>query len=164
MNKTSVIIYTDGACRGNPGPGGWGVVLLAGKVEKRLSGFEPYTTNNRMELAAAIEALKALKFPCQVVLTTDSSYVKDGITQWISGWRKRRWKTKDKQPVKNIDLWLALDEQVTRHMVKWEWVKGHSGNKYNEVADQLATGVIDEAMANLFKRGGPEKAGELALF
>lgn len=137
-------IYTDGACRGNPGPGGWGVVLRYQNNEKYLWGGDPHTTNNRMELMAAIEGLKALKEPCQVCLTTDSQYVRKGITEWMFNWKKRGWKTASKQAVKNVDLWQALDEQAHRHAIEWQWVKGHSGHRENEIADQLANRGIDE--------------------
>jgi ribonuclease HI len=142
-----VIIYTDGACRGTPGPGGWGAVLISGANEKELWGSEAHTTNNRMELMAAIAALDALKKPCQVILHTDSKYVLQGITEWISGWKARGWKTADKKPVKNDDLWIRLDEARRRHEVKWKWVKGHSGDEMNERADQLANRGIDEMLA-----------------
>lgn len=142
-----VEIFTDGACRGNPGPGGWGALLRYGEVERELYGGESETTNNRMELRAAIEALKALKEPCAVTLTTDSVYVRNGITQWLQGWKKKGWKTAGKKPVKNIDLWQALDEQNQRHQVDWHWVKGHSGHRENEIADQLANRGIDELPA-----------------
>ena len=144
MTQTVVEVFTDGACRGNPGPGGWGVVLRYKNKEKELYGGENHTTNNRMELTAAIEALSALKKPCEVIITTDSQYVKNGINQWIANWKKRGWKTADKKPVKNIDLWQQLDELVARHTVKWHWVKGHSGHAENERADALANKGIDE--------------------
>jgi ribonuclease HI len=140
----NVIIYTDGACRGNPGPGGWGAILLYGDKEKELCGGEPETTNNRMELMAAIVALETLNSPCQVVLTTDSKYVMDGITQWMANWKKRGWKTASKQPVKNVDLWQRLDAAVQRHDIDWRWVKGHSGHPGNERADALANRGIEE--------------------
>lgn len=142
----TVEIYTDGACRGNPGPGGWGALLRYGGVERELCGGEPDTTNNRMELQAAIEGLKALKRPCQVDLTTDSEYVRNGITRWLEGWKKKGWKTSARKPVKNADLWLALDEENQRHEVSWHWVKGHSGHEENERADQLANRGIDELL------------------
>ena len=138
----TVQIWTDGACSGNPGPGGWGTILRYGEVEKELSGGAADTTNNRMELTAAIEGLKALTRPCAVELTTDSSYVKDGITKWIKGWKARGWKTANKQPVKNQDLWQALDAEVERHDVEWHWVKGHAGHPENERCDALATGQV----------------------
>ena len=134
-----VEIFTDGACKGNPGPGGWGAVIRYGKHEKELSGGESNTTNNRMELMAAIEALNALTRPCQVILSTDSNYVKDGITKWIFGWQKNGWKTADRKPVKNADLWQALLEAVRRHQIEWRWVRGHAGHAENERADQLAS-------------------------
>lgn len=133
-----VYAFTDGACKGNPGVGGWGVLLRYGDKEKELWGGEANTTNNRMELMAAIEALKALSRACDVVLTTDSQYVKQGINQWLAGWKKNGWKTAAKAPVKNKDLWLLLDEQCKKHNVEWHWVKGHSGHAENERADQLA--------------------------
>ena len=138
-----VEIFTDGACRGNPGPGGWGALLRYGDVERELFGGEAHTTNNRMELLAAIEALKALSARCSVDITTDSVYVKDGITTWLAGWKSKGWKTSTRKPVKNVDLWQALDEQNQRHEVRWHWVKGHSGHAENERADQLANRGID---------------------
>ena len=143
-----VEIFTDGACRGNPGPGGWGALLRYGNLEKKLYGGAVDTTNNRMELTAAIEALSALKKPCRVVLTTDSEYVRQGITTWLSNWKQKGWKTSAKKPVKNIDLWQQLDQQVARHEVQWHWVKGHSGHRENEIADQLANLGIDELLSN----------------
>ncbi|WP_049721635.1 ribonuclease HI [Gilvimarinus polysaccharolyticus] len=140
----TVEIYTDGACRGNPGPGGWGALLRFDGQEKELWGGEPDTTNNRMELSAAIEGLKALTEPCDVVLTTDSQYVRKGITEWLEGWKRKGWRTASKQPVKNVDLWQALDEQSRRHKIDWRWVKGHSGHVENERADQLANRGIDQ--------------------
>ncbi|BFM20760.1 ribonuclease HI [Gilvimarinus japonicus] len=137
-------IYTDGACRGNPGPGGWGALLRFEGQEKELCGGERDTTNNRMELTAAIEGLKALTEACEVVLTTDSQYVRKGITEWLAGWKRKGWRTASKQPVKNVDLWQALDEQSNRHKIDWRWVKGHSGHAENERADQLANRGIDE--------------------
>ena len=137
-------IFTDGACRGNPGPGGWGVILRSGSHEKELFGGEQSTTNNRMELRAAIEGLAALKRPSRVTITTDSQYVRQGITQWIEGWKRNQWRTSAKKPVKNQDLWQLLDELTCRHEVTWEWVKGHSGHPYNELADVLANRGIDE--------------------
>jgi ribonuclease HI len=142
--KDVVEVFTDGACRGNPGPGGWGAVLRYKNKERELYGGEAHTTNNRMELTAAIEALKALKQPCEVEITTDSQYVKNGINQWIANWKKRGWKTSDKKPVKNIDLWQQLDALASQHNVKWHWVKGHSGHLENERADALANKGIDE--------------------
>ena len=134
----SVRIWTDGACSGNPGPGGWGALMRYGETEKELYGGEENTTNNRMELTAAIAALNALKEPCQVELTTDSQYVKGGITSWIHGWKKNGWKTANKKPVKNAELWQALDDAVKRHKVTWHWIKGHAGHAENERADELA--------------------------
>lgn len=140
----SVQIFTDGACKGNPGPGGWGAVLRFRDNEKHLYGGEPDTTNNRMELLAVIEALRALKRPCQVAITTDSQYVKQGMTSWILGWKRNGWRTSNKGPVKNQDLWQALDALVVQHQVQWHWVKGHSGHPENELADQLANrGIRD---------------------
>jgi ribonuclease HI len=139
-----VEIFTDGACRGNPGPGGWGALLRYGDVERELFGGELNTTNNRMELQAAIEALKALSRPCSVDLTTDSVYVRTGITTWMDNWKKRGWRTAARKPVKNVDLWQALDHESQRHQVRWHWVKGHSGHAENERADQLANRGIDE--------------------
>lgn len=133
-----VEIFTDGACSGNPGPGGWGAILRFNGTEKELSGGEAHTTNNRMELMAAIEALNALKQSCQVVVTTDSVYVRDGISGWIDGWKRNGWKTAAKKPVKNAELWQALDEARRRHTVEWRWVKGHAGHAENERADELA--------------------------
>ncbi|MDH3439133.1 MAG: ribonuclease HI [Gammaproteobacteria bacterium] len=137
-------IFTDGACRGNPGPGGWGVVLIAGDRRKELYGGESNTTNNRMELKAAIEALNALKGSRNVLLHTDSRYVMDGINDWMPNWKKRGWKTSGRKPVKNQDLWQALDEAISRHQVKWNWVRGHTGVVGNEDADSLANRGIDE--------------------
>ncbi len=137
-------IFTDGACRGNPGPGGWGVILRSGSHEKELFGGEQSTTNNRMELRAAIEGLAALKRPSRVTVTTDSQYVRQGITQWIESWKRNQWRTSAKKPVKNQDLWQLLDELTCRHEVTWEWVKGHSGHPDNELADVLANRGIDE--------------------
>jgi len=139
-----VEIYTDGGCRGNPGLGGWGAVLRYGEVEKTLKGSDRDTTNNRMELTAAIEGLLALKQPCHVVLTTDSTYVKDGITKWMANWKKNSWKTAAKKPVKNQDLWQQLDVAIQKHQVDWQWVKGHAGHRENEWADQLANQAMDE--------------------
>jgi ribonuclease HI len=138
MSKTSVIIHTDGACSGNPGPGGWGVVMDWNGTRKELCGGEKETTNNRMELMAAIEALKALKRSCKVEMHVDSSYVKDGISKWIHSWKRNGWKTADKKPVKNVELWQALDEAIKRHEISWHWVKGHDGHPENERADELA--------------------------
>ena len=143
----TVEIYTDGACRGNPGPGGWGALMRCGDQEKGLYGSEAQTTNNRMELQAAIESLRALTQPCHVVLTTDSEYLRRGITEWLPQWKKRQWKTKQNKPVKNVDLWQLLDQAVGQHEIEWHWVKGHSGHPGNERADQLANQAIDELLA-----------------
>ncbi|MDA9091445.1 ribonuclease HI [Porticoccaceae bacterium] len=140
----SVEIFTDGACRGNPGPGGWGVLMRFGGEEKTLCGGEPDTTNNRMELTAVIEGLAALKRPCEVTVTSDSTYVLKGIQEWMANWKKRGWKTASKQPVKNVDLWQKLDAVIGEHKIDWQWVKGHSGHRENEIADQLANRGIDE--------------------
>ena len=134
----SVEIYTDGSCLGNPGPGGWGAILVYGDAEKEMSGGENNTTNNRMELLAAIMALEALKRPVAVTLTSDSSYLKDGITKWIHGWKKNGWKTAAKKPVANQDLWQRLDQAITPHQINWQWVKGHAGHPMNERCDDLA--------------------------
>ncbi|MFT4608952.1 MAG: ribonuclease HI [Urechidicola sp.] len=144
---SKVEIYTDGACRGNPGPGGWGVLLKYKDSEKTLKGFDSETTNNRMELMAVIEGLRSLSRGCAVELNTDSKYVLQGINDWIVNWKKNGWKTAAKKPVKNVDLWQQLDEQTTRHDISWHWVKGHSGVPGNEAADQLANDAIDEAKA-----------------
>jgi len=142
--RPHVIIHTDGACKGNPGPGGWGAILQSGAHEKELWGGEAQTTNNRMELTAAIMALDALKGPSDVDLYTDSKYVMQGITEWIGGWKARGWKTADRKPVKNDDLWRRLDTARDRHRVKWHWVKGHAGHELNERADALANRGIEE--------------------
>ncbi len=137
-------IYTDGACRGNPGPGGWGALLRAGKHEKELYGGEAHTTNNRMEMTAVVKALSALKNESDVVLTTDSQYVRKGITEWLQGWKRKGWMTAAKKPVKNVDLWQQIDELSQRHTIEWRWVKGHSGHVDNERVDDLANKGIDE--------------------
>ena len=140
----TIEIFTDGACKGNPGPGGWGALLRLGEHEKSLYGGELETTNNRMELTAAIRGLEALKRPAKVLLTTDSEYVMKGIREWMPNWKKRGWKTASRQPVKNADLWKMLDELVNQHEVEWRWVRGHSGHRENEIADELANmGVRD---------------------
>jgi ribonuclease HI len=138
----TVEIHSDGACHGNPGPGGWAAVLLSGVHRRELSGGVPATTNNRMELQAALEALCALKLPCEVEFHTDSNYLREGITKWVRGWKRNGWKTLAKLPVKNEDLWRQLDAAVARHQVKWQWVKGHAGNAGNERCDELATAAI----------------------
>ncbi len=142
-----VEVFSDGACRGNPGPGGWGALLRFGEVEKELCGGEPETTNNRMELMAAIRALEALKRPCQVVITTDSQYVRKGMTEWLEGWKARNWRTAARKPVRNQDLWQRLDELVEQHQVEWHWVRGHTGHPGNERADMLANRGLDEMLA-----------------
>lgn len=141
-----VIIYSDGACRGNPGPGGWGALLQHGEHERELHGGEANTTNNRMELLAAISALNALKEACAVTLFTDSEYVRRGMTEWLPGWKAKGWKTASRQPVKNADLWRELETACARHQVNWRWVKGHNGDPGNERADQLANKGVDEVM------------------
>nr|WP_206378872.1 ribonuclease HI [Sphingomonas sanguinis] len=140
---TPVEIATDGACKGNPGPGGWGALIRSGAHEKELSGGEALTTNNRMELMAAIEALNALKRPCAVTLSTDSRYVMDGLTKWIHGWKRNGWRTADKKPVKNAELWQALLAAAERHQIEWKWVKGHAGHPDNERADKLASDAAE---------------------
>ncbi|MGF1610803.1 MAG: ribonuclease HI [Kiloniellales bacterium] len=142
MAQKLVEIFTDGACSGNPGPGGWGAVLRYGETEKELSGSEPLTTNNRMEMMAAIAALEALTRDSRVEITTDSEYLKNGITTWIHNWKKRGWKTADKKPVKNVDLWQRLEAAMARHQVEWHWVRGHAGHPENERADALARAAI----------------------
>ncbi len=142
-----VVIHTDGACRGNPGPGGWGVVLRFNGNLKKLKGYDPETTNNRMELMAVIEGLRALTRSCDIELHTDSKYVMHGITEWLSNWKRNGWRTAARKPVKNIDLWQQLDEEVARHKIDWNWVKGHSGVEDNEMADQLANAAIDSKIS-----------------
>ena len=144
----AVSLYTDGACKGNPGVGGWGVLMRYGSHEKTLYGGELATTNNRMELTAVIEGLRALKRPCTVDIYTDSKYVMQGMSEWISGWKARGWKTAGKQPVKNVDLWQALDAETARHQVRWHWVKGHAGHADNERADALANQGVAQVLAN----------------
>lgn len=145
MTNNKVVIYTDGACRGNPGPGGWGAILNYQNHQKKLNGYDPETTNNQMELTAVIEGLRSLKHRYAVELKTDSNYVLQGINQWIVKWKQNGWKTAAKKPVKNIDLWQQLDQQTSRHDINWHWVKGHSGVPGNEMADQLANDAIDMA-------------------
>lgn len=140
----TVKIYTDGGCRGNPGIGGWAALLQMGKHQKTIKGNAKDTTNNRMELTAAIKALQALTKPCKVILTTDSQYVKNGISLWIDNWKKNNWKTAAKKPVKNQDLWLELDKSIEKHSIEWAWVKGHSGHKENDIVDDLANQAMDE--------------------
>ena len=139
-----VTIYTDGACKGNPGPGGWGAILKYGKNIKEIKGFSLNTTNNIMELTAVIEALRSLTRSCEIIITTDSNYVKDGISEWIHQWKKKGWKTAGKKPVKNKDIWQELEKEVQRHQISWKWVKGHSGHPENERADDLANKAIEE--------------------
>jgi ribonuclease HI len=143
LGKVTVTIYTDGACKGNPGPGGWGVVLQSGGKEKHMHGGEAQTTNNRMEMTAVIKALEALKMPCHVSLYTDSKYVIQGITEWMEGWKVRGWKTAGKAPVKNVDLWHKIDALITEHQIDWHWVKGHAGHPGNELADALANKGVE---------------------
>lgn len=143
-----VHLYTDGACRGNPGPGGWGAILEYGAQRKELYGGEQLTTNNRMELTAVIRGLQALKRPCRVLVVTDSKYVLQGMTEWLDGWKKKGWRTAAKKPVLNADLWQTLDELANKHTLSWEWVKGHSGHPMNELADRLANRGIDELALN----------------
>lgn len=147
MAEAAVRITTDGACRGNPGPGGWAAILAAGNRERILTGAERLTTNNRMELTAALEALRALTRPSIVLLETDSQYLVNGMTQWLPGWQKRGWKTADRKPVKNVDLWQALAEAARPHAIRWEWVRGHAGHPMNERADQLANEALDRLLA-----------------
>ena len=143
-DKNIVHIFTDGACKGNPGPGGWGAIMKYGNHVKELNGYSSKTTNNIMEITAVIEALKSLTRPCAIILTTDSNYVKDGITQWIHNWKKKGWKTANKKPVKNKECWLQLDVEVQRHQIEWKWVKGHSGHPENERADELANEAVKD--------------------
>lgn len=140
--QDKIIIYTDGACSGNPGVGGWGAILMYNKHEKKISGGNKETTNNQMEIRAVIEALKIIKKPSQIIINTDSKYVMDGITKWIFGWKKNGWRTADRKAVKNSELWQELDHEVSRHKIEWRWVKGHSGDKYNDIADELAREAI----------------------
>ncbi|TDR77925.1 ribonuclease HI [Paludibacterium purpuratum] len=146
MTEHQVEIYTDGACKGNPGPGGWGALLRYNGLEKELFGGAPDTTNNRMELQAVIAGLQALTRPCKVVVYTDSQYVKNGISEWIHNWKKRGWKTASKEPVKNADLWQLLDQSRERHQVEWRWVKGHAGHEFNERADALANRGVESIL------------------
>lgn len=140
-----VEIFTDGACSGNPGPGGWGAILRAKGTEKELSGGQKQTTNNQMEMMAVIVALEALTRPCQVIITTDSQYVLKGMTEWLSGWKRKNWKTANKKPVKNVELWQRLDKAAQQHEIDWQWVRGHQGHPENERADKLAVAARDEA-------------------
>lgn len=152
--KKKVRIYSDGACSGNPGPGGWAVILLYGQHKKEISGGEALTTNNRMELTAAIRGLQQLKESCHVDLYTDSEYLKHGVTEWLHSWKRNNWRRADKEPVKNKDLWEMLDEQVSRHQVRWHWVRGHSGNEWNERCDALAVAEIDRFRKGRMMDGG----------
>ena len=149
MSDQTVVIFTDGGCRGNPGPGGWGAVMRYAGHEKEIYGYDAETTNNRMELMAAISALETLNRSSLVSLTTDSNYVRQGITEWMEGWKKRGWKTAAKKPVKNKDLWIRLDEATVGHTVEWHWVKGHSGHEGNERADDLANRAMDEKRGSI---------------
>ncbi len=158
MSEPHVTVYTDGACSGNPGPGGWGAILGFGDHEKELKGGEPHTTNNRMELMAAIAALEALKRPCAVDLYTDSQYLRDGIMQWIKKWKANGWRTADKKPVKNVDLWQRLEGALKRHTVRWHWVRGHAGHPMNERADQLARDAIVAVRSGAIGALSPEHA------
>ena len=144
MSNQLIYIYTDGACRGNPGPGGWGSILICGDYRKEIKGGSLLTTNNIMELTAVIKALELLKKPSSLQITTDSTYVKDGITKWIHNWKAKGWRTANKKPVKNKELWVALDKLVSKHSIDWQWVRGHTGHPENEAADQLANAGIDE--------------------
>jgi len=152
MTEEVVEIFTDGACRGNPGPGGWGVLIRYKNNEKQYFGAEADTTNNRMELTAAIKGLEALKDPCKIALTTDSQYVKQGITEWLANWKRQGWKTAAKKPVKNEDLWRCLDAAAAIHQITWSWVKGHSGHRENDIVDTLANRGIDEMLDSLGAR------------
>lgn len=142
----NITVYTDGACRGNPGPGGWGALLTSGRHQKEIWGGEPDTTNNRMELTAVIEAVKSISGPCKLTIVTDSKYVMQGITEWMSNWKKRNWKTAARKPVKNKDLWVVLDDLLAAHTVEWQWVRGHDGHPGNERADTLANRGVDELL------------------
>ena len=163
MSEPHVIIHTDGACSGNPGAGGWGAILAFGNHVKELKGGEPHTTNNRMELMAAIAALKALKRPCLVDIHTDSQYLRDGITRWLHGWKRNGWRTAEKKPVKNVDLWQRLDAVGTQHRVRWHWLKGHAGHRLNERADTLAREAIAAVRAGAVGALSAESARRKAL-
>ena len=160
MSEDHVTIHTDGACSGNPGPGGWGAILEWNGHRRELKGGEPHTTNNRMELTAAIMALAALKRPCTVAIHTDSQYLRQGITGWILSWKRNGWRTADKKPVKNVDLWQRLDAALTPHTVRWHWVRGHAGHDLNERADELAREAIRELRAAAKAAGTPLPGGE----
>ena len=146
--QDKIIIYTDGACSGNPGVGGWGAILMFKEHEKKISGGNKETTNNQMEIRAVIEALKTIKKPAEIIIYTDSKYVMDGITKWINGWKKNGWRTADRKAVKNSELWQELDSEVSKHKIEWRWVKGHSGDKYNDIADELARNGIAKVRDN----------------
>jgi ribonuclease HI len=152
MSEPQVVIHTDGACSGNPGPGGWGAILAFGRHRKEIKGGEPHTTNNRMELMAAISALEALKRPCLVDIHTDSQYLRNGITSWIARWKTNGWRTTEKTPVKNADLWKRLDTALKQHRVRWHWVRGHAGDALNERADQLARAGLEQARSGRARR------------
>jgi ribonuclease HI len=158
MSEPHVVIHTDGACSGNPGPGGWGAILAFGKHVKELKGGELHTTNNRMELMAAISALEALKRPCLVDIHTDSEYLRNGIMRWIQQWKRNGWRTAEKKPVRNVDLWQRLDELAAKHRIRWHWLKGHAGHKLNERADELARDGIAAARAGAAGARGPQPA------
>ncbi len=158
-----ITIFTDGACRGNPGPGGWGAVLESGPHRKEIAGGEAATTNNRMELMAAISALEALKQPSEVDLYTDSVYVRDGIERWIHGWKRNGWRTADRKPVKNADLWQRLEQAATRHTIRWHWVKGHAGHAGNERADQLANLGLERSLARSAVTGRDQSSPQAAI-
>ena len=164
MSEPQVTIYTDGACSGNPGPGGWGAILKFGDVEKELKGGEPHTTNNRMELMAAISALEALTRPCVVDIHTDSQYLRDGVMKWIKNWKRNGWRTADKKPVKNVDLWQRLEAALERHQVRWHWVRGHAGDALNERADQLARDGIAAVRAGALGALSPTPPRAAKLF
>ena len=146
--QDKIIIYTDGACSGNPGVGGWGAILMFKEHEKKILGGNKETTNNQMEIRAVIEALKTIKKPAEIIIYTDSKYVMDGITKWINGWKKNGWRTADRKAVKNSELWQELDSEVSKHKIEWRWVKGHSGDKYNDIADELARNGIAKVRDN----------------
>ncbi|NLR73634.1 MULTISPECIES: ribonuclease HI [Leeia] len=148
MSKDVVVIYTDGACKGNPGTGGWGAILCYGEHRKEIFGGEAHTTNNRMEMMAVIEALRLLKRPCTIQVHTDSQYVQKGISEWLKGWKARGWKTAAKEPVKNADLWQEMDQLTVPHQISWHWVKGHAGHPMNERADQLANAGVESVLRN----------------
>ena len=164
MSEPHVVVHTDGACSGNPGPGGWGAILAFGDRQKELHGGEAHTTNNRMELMGAISALEALKKPCVVDLHTDSQYMRDGIMKWIKNWKRNGWRTADKKPVKNIDLWQRLEAALERHQVRWHWVRGHAGDAMNERADQLARDGIAAVRAGTMGALSPSRPPDGKLF